>query len=145
MRFVLFFTVGLEVLKLHYEFNDENLTAAAAAAGAKLHAFTTTLDSVSQDIKRLEALLSEAGVCVEHWITGPNDNPLDCCEIRSIGWSKLNDRWRIVHHSSHEEHGGSSQRPLIEMLAPTRLRCAPYLVELLNEIAELVPEAHLKG
>ncbi|MDP3506494.1 MAG: hypothetical protein Q8T09_00760 [Candidatus Melainabacteria bacterium] len=130
--------------KTEDQFNDEALTQAAEQLEGKLAGFKTAESKASEDIRRLESLFAKAGISVEHWITGPNDDPMDSNEIRSIGWAEINGRWRIVHHSSHYEHGGISQAPLIEMAARTKLACVPYLIELLKEIADIIPDAHLE-
>lgn len=125
-------------------FNDDTLTEAAEQLQGKLASFKNVERRASEDIRRLEALLESATVRIEYWIDGPNDDPLDSNEIRSIGWAELDGRWQIVHHASHYEHGGRKQTPLLEMPAFTKIACAAYLPNLLREIANLVPDWHLE-
>lgn len=125
---------------MKHTFNDDQLQQVAETAIEKIANFPKDLDKVSQDIKALEVLLSQSGVCVNYWVEMECEDPLD---IRCIGWDKIDGKWRIWHHSSSYESGGNRKRPLIEMPAHDRLHAAPYLAELLRSIAELVPDTQL--
>lgn len=116
------------------EFNDPAL---ALLTFSRISTMNRRLERADDDIAKLERMLVEAGITIEFWITAPNDDPLDCNEIRQLGWAQFDGGWRLMHHSSHYEFGGSSQRPLAEMPPQTKLKCLFTLPKLLDEIAQL--------
>lgn len=131
-------------------FNDAALRKAASEAAPRLLNLTQNLDQISEDIKRLEAWLSEHGLCIEvsievdgrRWVSEGGSESAN--EKNHLRWQKHDGRWRLVYCSRYTCHYMSEPpvyetRPLIETPAEVRIKVRKHLPSFLQKVAALLP------
>jgi len=101
------------------------INTALQQLGPLLNDYKGMLDKISTDILAVEKLISESGFAIEVWV------PLQNNHNYHIGWSKSEDRWRIMFRSTNSN---SPPRPLIETPTEIRLDCTASVAQLMNSI-----------
>jgi len=116
-------------------FNDACLQQAANRAAPKLAGFTTILNEISDDIKRLEAWLGDQGICIPISLKVEKE--------AFLRWDKSDERWRLFYHiywdNDEYEPPHSELRPLIEMPADIRLQMRKFLPQFVERVASRLP------
>jgi hypothetical protein len=125
--------------------NSAALAQAVEAAGPKISGFTSTLDDLSQDIRKLERMLLESGFRLRVAVRFPDNSHA------GVEWNDHNQKWRI-YYWAWEFFGMSlgpdnefveqafDRRPLIETPIEIRLRAVEPLAQLIREIGSRIPD-----
>ncbi|RTL37199.1 MAG: hypothetical protein EKK48_24130 [Candidatus Melainabacteria bacterium] len=135
-------------------FHDSALCEAASVTAPRLLNLTNNLDQISDDIKRLEAWLSEHGLCIEiehsleekPWVR-ISDGEQIATERIKLKWEKHESKWRLVYesryiHENDYERNRYLVKPLIEMPAQVRIDVRQHLPEFVRAIGDALPEAN---